>query len=230
MGAGVRLGAICGAGSATGGAMRGCACWPGALIITAPAQSALSPAMPSFASMTASTNFFAPVRSTDTSFGVSPRFMTSDSNTFFPSTQTPKTTLPAGGGGGGGAPGCAAGAADPSSTPIIDMKRVAAPPRSIVMSASARSGTACGYVTPPSLNTIGAGGVVWPRCGRGCGLSCTLLRSSLSIQVPFGGGSVPCSALASCAPRRRALIPATSVAMAIAAPARRVRVLFIRAF
>src|SRR5262249_26691094 len=146
------LDAICGGVSDAGAATTGFACAPGFMMTAAPAQSALSPAVPSLPSTTASIIVFAPVRSTEAGLGPSPRFITSDSNAFLPSTKTAKTTLPGAGGGGGGASARAGAGAVPSSTPTIETKRVADPSRLTVMSASARRGTACGYVTPPSLN------------------------------------------------------------------------------
>jgi hypothetical protein len=146
------LGAIGGAVSLVTAATRTCPCCPGFVMTAAPAHSALSPAVPSFASITASTSFCAPVRSIDTGLGASPRCMTSDSNTFFPSTHAPNTTLPPAGGGAGAAPGGPPPAGGgPSSTPTVETNFVAAPARSIATSPSDCSGNACGYVTPPSL-------------------------------------------------------------------------------
>ena len=90
----MRLGAMAGAGSAGRAATTGRSRAPGAMVMSAPAQSALSLPVPSLPSMTASTSLLAPFRSAAIGLGASPPFMSPESATFFPSTHTPKITLP----------------------------------------------------------------------------------------------------------------------------------------
>ena len=101
------------------------------IVINAPPQFAVSLPVPSLASITASVNRFAPVRSAVSIFGASPPRITPDSAAFLPSTQTPKITLPR--------PACTA-----ESMPTIEANRTALPLRSIDMSRSEFIGTVCG--------------------------------------------------------------------------------------